>query len=378
MNLNESVAKLQTLIPNLKANDAKFASDLIRSFKKFGGLTPKQAPWIERLILRAQVLPANPAPVWPAVSAPVVPVEAPVAVNVGGFEGVIALFNQAKAHLKFPKITLLCAGKQIKLAVLGQKSKNAGSVNITDGGKYPYAIWYGRVSPEGVLTPSAKLDAEFLSALTTLLQEFSKNPARVAKEHGRLTGSCCFCNKTLGLGEDKRSVAVGFGPVCADHYGLKKEWLAGAAKAEAAAEVAAIPLSVEDEIKQALGGIVVEAQSNLAKLAKLNDNPVEETVYDAPVLVDESVLGDTIKTVTPLLTVSPAAQAVIDNIAAGLEAKIIAGEQALVDEAVATLEAEQAALLPPTETCFFCEKDTINFKKLHGFNVCLECVGQLQ
>jgi hypothetical protein len=253
MNLNESVNTLQSLLSNLKPNDAKFAADLIASFKKYGSLTPRQAPWIERLIVRAQ----TPAPIF---SAPLAAAEAPAVVNVGGFDGVVALFNAAKAHLKFPKITLLVAGKQVKLSLLGAKSKFAGAVNITDGGKYPFAIWYGRVSPEGVFSPSAKVEPEFTKALSDLLVEFSKNPARVAKEHGKLTGNCCFCNKVLGLGEDKRSVAVGFGPVCADHYGLKAEWLSGVAKAEAKAELAAAAPLKSIDIESVIASQVVSPE----------------------------------------------------------------------------------------------------------------------
>ena len=45
---------------------------------------------------------------------------------------------------------------------------------------------------------------------------------------------------------------VGFGPVCADHYGLKAEWLSGVAKAEAKASVSAPKLSVQDEVIESL------------------------------------------------------------------------------------------------------------------------------
>jgi len=232
MNLSQSVSTLQTLLSNLNPGDAKFAAGLVAAYKKYGNLTPKQTPWVEKLIERAQ--PKVAAPVFsPSLVQPVVET-----VNVGGFEGVVALFNAAKSHLKFPKISLLVAGnKTVKLVLLGAKSKYAGSVSITNGGKYPQAIWYGRVSPEGVFTPSAKLVPEFLTALTALLQEFSQNPARVAKEHGKLTGHCCFCNKELGLGEDKRSVVVGFGPKCAQHYNLEAEWKSGVAKAAVVASV---------------------------------------------------------------------------------------------------------------------------------------------
>ena len=168
-------------------------------------------------------------PVAPVVATALV--TAPVA--VGSFSGVIALFDVAKTHLKFPKITLLCNGKKITLSVAGARSKNPGSVNIVGEGKFPNREWFGRVTPEGNWIPS-RSGVWMMEALTTLLTEFSADPAKVAKEHGRLTGSCCFCNKTLGLGEDKRSIVVGFGPVCAEHFGLKTEWLSGVTAAEVA------------------------------------------------------------------------------------------------------------------------------------------------
>jgi len=154
------------------------------------------------------------------------------AVSVGSFSGVIALFNAAKAHLKYPKITLVCEGKKIILSVAGSGSKTPGSVNVAGEGQYPNRVWYGRVSPEGAWVPSNS-GAAIQTALTSLLKEFGENPAGVAKAHGKLTGNCCFCNKVLGKGEDKRSIGVGFGPVCAEHYGLKAEWNKGAAELEA-------------------------------------------------------------------------------------------------------------------------------------------------
>ena len=161
-----------------------------------------------------------------------VAVAPPTPVSVGSFSGVIALFDAAKAHLKFPKITLLCEGKVIRLSVAGPRSKTPGSVNVAGEGSYPNREWFGRVSPSGEWIPSRSGSA-IAAPLTALLTEFAANPAGVAKAHGKLTGNCCFCNKVLGLGDDKRSIGVGFGPVCAEHYGLKAEWLKGAAEYEA-------------------------------------------------------------------------------------------------------------------------------------------------
>lgn len=217
------ITQLQSVLPVLKGGDAKFASDLIASFKKYKKLTPKQEPWVGKLIERATA----PAP-------------APVAtVNVGGFNGVIALFNAAKGHLKYPKITLSCLGKPVTLAVAGNMSKAPGTINVMGEGKYPDREWFGRVTPDGQWSPAKSVSAEMLTALTALLTEFSSNPAGVAKAHGKLTGNCCFCNKAL-FGEDGKSVAAGFGPVCAEHYGLKTEWKLAVAKAEHLEAVAAV------------------------------------------------------------------------------------------------------------------------------------------
>lgn len=43
------------------------------------------------------------------------------------------------------------------------------------------------------------------------------DPEGTAAAYGHLTGACCFCRRALS---DERSVSVGYGPVCADHFGL--------------------------------------------------------------------------------------------------------------------------------------------------------------
>lgn len=325
MNLYESVNTLQGLLSNLNDRDASFAASLISSYKKYKGLTPKQEPWIGKLIAKA----TTPKPVFsaPVAAAPVVPV------NVGNFAGVIALFAKAKEHLKFPKITLVLSGQTLKLSLLGLKSKNAGSVNITDGGKYPLAKWFGRVSPEGTFIPSGHNAPEFTEALTALLTEFSKHPARIAKEHGKLTGLCCFCNKVLGKGMDKRSIAVGFGPDCAEHYGLKEEWKTGVAKAEA--NIIEVP--------------TLSASIAAVDAALVNPYPADEQAIGTPNFVP----------VVPTLTVTPEAQAVIEGLAADLaKSKDVVGVDTVV--------------------CYLCEEEcTTNHAILHGKIVCPVCVKQL-
>lgn len=215
---------LQTLkdsLDKLNSNDRTFATSLLASAAKYGSLTPKQDLWAGKLVEKANkpaftVVASYPAS-QPAHQEPV---------TVGSFDGVVALFATAKQHLKFPKIALSVAGKTVKLSLAGPKSKLAGNIVITSNGSYGNAAYYGRVTADGALYTSSKA-ADFKDALTAVLTALGENPAKVAKEHGKLLGVCCFCHKPIGTGEDQRSVAVGFGPHCAEHYGLKAQWLTG-------------------------------------------------------------------------------------------------------------------------------------------------------
>jgi len=62
-------------------------------------------------------------------------------------------------------------------------------------------------------------DAEWVYAPGAMrfLTADMKVTAEQASAFGRLWGSCVFCSRLL---TDERSIAVGYGPVCADHNGL--------------------------------------------------------------------------------------------------------------------------------------------------------------
>jgi hypothetical protein len=57
-----------------------------------------------------------------------------------------------------------------------------------------------------------------------VLTKLAKDPVGFAGSYGAATGRCCFCNKPL---KTEESTAVGYGPVCADRFGLP--WGKGAA-----------------------------------------------------------------------------------------------------------------------------------------------------
>lgn len=192
--MQDQIQQLQSVLPQLKGGDVEFAQSLIAGYKKHGGLTPKQAPWVPKLIERATA--AKP--------------EAKPAASVGSIAGVIELFGKAAKTLKHPVITMLVDGSEIKISRAADTSANPGFVYVRYEGQYA-----GKVSPKGDWFPLKSTDSQ--GFIWKILKDFAEKPAETAAAYGKLTGKCCFCNSGL---TDKKSTAVGYGPVCAKHYDL--------------------------------------------------------------------------------------------------------------------------------------------------------------
>jgi hypothetical protein len=199
---------LREALPKLSPSDANFAASLLRQAAS-RPLSPKQLPWVDKLVERASAPPKAAGP----------------SAEVGSLSGILALFDKAKSKLKFPAIVLSVpeAGMSVRINVAGVKSKAPGSLNVMSMERTEPSQWgnlqrafYGRVSTAGVYSSSAKGEPLF-AALSARLKTFAGNPAQVAGEQGKLTGSCCFCNLAL---TDERSTAVGYGATCAKNWGL--------------------------------------------------------------------------------------------------------------------------------------------------------------
>ena len=157
---------------------------------------------------------------------------------VGDLSRIIAMFDRAQQHLRHPAIVL--DGFRVNIA--GQRAREPGSLTITSSERTqaPRAFagrpgmqreWLGRVTRAGMFEAGRNAPA----GLGEKLRRFAADPAGEAAAHGRMHGVCCFCNSPL---RDERSTAVGYGPICADHFGLP--WGAREA-APAAAPIAENP-----------------------------------------------------------------------------------------------------------------------------------------
>ncbi len=181
-------------IQTLNGLSGDFAANLRLGLTRYGALTPDQLAWAHKLAMDK-----------------LAPAPAPIA--VGDMGRILALFATAKLKLKFPKIRLALGSSPICLSVAGARSRVPGSIHVTDGGKFGQSRFYGSISPEGGFRPNASAPV----GLAAFLQTFAADPEAIATRYGTLTGNCSFCNLTL---TDTRSTQVGYGPVCAQNWGL--------------------------------------------------------------------------------------------------------------------------------------------------------------
>lgn len=174
---------------------------------------------------------------------------APDAVVVGDLSRIVAMFATAARHLRRPSIVL----DGFRVAVAGPRAAQPGSLTVTGIDKVFNSFrgqderpWFGRVSTAGTFQPGRNAP----DGLAEKLRRFAADPAGEAAAHGHLTGRCCFCNKRLGEGATRNSVEVGYGPDCADHFGLP--WGARAAR-DAIAERCAVADRIDGYDRDDLG-----------------------------------------------------------------------------------------------------------------------------
>lgn len=179
---------------NLSTRDTDFAVSLLQQFDERGTLSEKQAYWLRKLADRAA---GTPEPDH-------------------GIDGtaLIAYFDRAaEAGLQYPKMKLTAGGHPLVLSRCGPRSKHHGAINVTDGGSFEDGRWFGRIARDGSFTAGQACYGDVLAVLRAL----AADPVKTSALYGQRTGSCCFCRRHL---EDYRSVAMGYGPICAEKWGL--------------------------------------------------------------------------------------------------------------------------------------------------------------
>lgn len=183
-----TISALKANLDNLAIKDRNFASSLISSFDKYGSLSAKQLYWVMKLAEKA----STPAPVKQKVD----------------LVRVANLFTVATSHgLKNPAIRI----GGLKLSPAKAASANYGSIYVKQGSTY-----LGKISAAGDWSPARDVEAQAAEAFVKVSQ-FACDPVSAAAAEGHATGSCCFCARELS---DAGSIEVGYGPICAEKFGL--------------------------------------------------------------------------------------------------------------------------------------------------------------
>ena len=165
-----------------------FALSLVKQFDSRGTLSTAQWEWVEKL---QQPTPES------------------VTLNAGS---IYRMFESTADRLRYPRVRVSVGEQPLALSRAGDRAKYPGSINVTDGERYGENIWYGRIK-DSQWEPSRNCEPW----VTEWLIKFAADPVTVAADYGKLTGFCCFCNRPL---TDDRSIAVGYGPVCATSWEL--------------------------------------------------------------------------------------------------------------------------------------------------------------
>jgi hypothetical protein len=190
------LARLKADYGKLPMKDQAFALSLLNQLARKGVLSPKQWPWIKTLADRIDP-PAGPAPR-----------------KLGDLAQLKAMFAKAGEKLKFPHLMLqLDSGERVKLWIAGDRSSDPGALSVVTTDRE----WIGRVLKDGTWAPRVTRSAEFYASVGDLLSRLLADPVGVLASHGKQLGACCYCNTEL---TDARSVAAGYGPVCAKNWGL--------------------------------------------------------------------------------------------------------------------------------------------------------------
>jgi hypothetical protein len=129
---------------------------------------------------------------------------------------VVALFSNARTHLKFPKITLLLDETDFHSLVrfsIDRKGRNVIWMNSA----HSYGTTYGSINMDSGDVNLKSAGESIKTELLELLRRFCENPIQLVMLHGKLTGNCCFCRLPL---TDERSLQSGYGDTCARHYHL--------------------------------------------------------------------------------------------------------------------------------------------------------------
>lgn len=129
--------------------------------------------------------------------------------KVDQYAEIFGMLTKAAKTIKWPSIrfTAIANGNKVSLSLASK-----GYIAIKLNGEYAGKI----MDPNSDMIFYPKN----VEALKTEIATFCSFPKYQSKIYGQRFGSCCFCGREL---TEKASLFYGYGPVCAEKFGLPHE-----------------------------------------------------------------------------------------------------------------------------------------------------------
>lgn len=181
----------------LTGNNGDFAASLLEQVRKRGDLSPKQLQAVYNSIAREED--------WAKQR------EQKATQTQINMTDLLDRFALAlKAGIKRPKVNT----GDLLFSLAPAHGHNAGHVYVK-GEKDAYGDrpYLGKITPEGKFFAGRGVEDDVKQRIA----EVGADVVGSAKAHGAQHNNCCFCSRDLTTNE---SVSNGYGPICAERYGL--------------------------------------------------------------------------------------------------------------------------------------------------------------
>lgn len=212
-----TIAQLEAALDRLSDKDRATAQDMIARSRQWGRFTEKQSAFADSMISRATA------------------VQAAGSVDLSKLHGMFAdamSMKTGNGALKKPFVRFLTqAEERFTVSLAPLSGRNAGSLYVKAAD-----IYVGKIDHDGNFSSARDVEPTRGFQILEELRQFCVDPAKAAKMYGQRTGECCFCKHEL---TDARSRMAGYGPICADNWGLPIPSKAEAAAWDAAQNAAA-------------------------------------------------------------------------------------------------------------------------------------------
>ena len=208
-----------------------------------------------------------------------------------GLMPIVSLLHNAKRNLKWPKLLIdtdVFGGLTLRLSIAGDTARWPGSINVTDNARdFDQRRYFGKIGLDGKWHGSPRIPLPDLNEVFDELLLIASDPLGYAKIHGRRYSNCMFCGKELTHPD---SLTVGYGPICAEKWGLPWEGMAkqvAAEKRQAQTDEALGDFSLTDETPKTPYDRIKDAEPPLSEtLPDLNYILIDELIDNIKVAIE--------------------------------------------------------------------------------------------